>query len=203
MMLSLCQLSLAIDGNRLFDNISVSFLPSAIIHVQGANGSGKTSLLRIIAAIQKPTSGEVFLTQSKLSVYDAIKPYCTYIGHQVGLKLEMSVFQNLKFWSDIYGSTETLAAAIHYFNLHDILHKKCYELSTGNIKKVALSKLLACQSNLWLLDEVDSCLDQQNKVMLQHLLVSKANSGGIVIISSHEEIKIKSAQILNIGDYCA
>ena len=68
-------------------------------------------------------------------------------------------------------------------------------------KKVALAKLIACQSNLWLLDEVESNLDQENKELLRNLIIIKANNGGIILITSHANIDIKSAQIINLEQY--
>lgn len=193
-MLSFHQLKFSIYQKKLFDNLSITFLNSAITYVKGANGCGKTSLLRMIAGIMQPNSGNIFY--KNLNINNIAKPYCTYIGHNLGLKLEMTVFENLKFWSEIYNSVETLDAAIHYFKLYDLLDEKCYTLSSGLQKVVALARLIACQSDLWLLDEVETNLSKENRDLLNNLIVMKANSGGIVLLSSHTENHIKSAQIL-------
>jgi heme exporter protein A len=195
-MLSLEQISLQINNSNLF-NIAFSLLPSCIMYLKGANGSGKTSLLRMIAGIQQPSSGKILFYNQEIC--NLAKPYCNYIGHNLGLKSELKVLDYLKFWSKVYNSTETLEAAIHYFDLFDLLDKKCYELSKGNKKRVELSKLLCCQSDLWLLDEVESNLDDKNSRLLNNLIVSKANNNGIVIISSHLEPTIKSAVVLDLG----
>ena len=202
--LSFYKLSFLINGQDLLNSLSVSFLPSAIVHLYGKNGSGKSSLLKIVAGIQEPTCGFVYFgtpkeEQKLLSPNNAIKPYCVYIGHRLGLKPELTVYENLKFWSEIYNSLETFEASIYYFNLQHILDTKCYELSRGNQQKVALSKLLSCQADLWLLDEVEANLDQQNKELLHNLMVLKANNGGIIINASHGS-PIKSAQILNLDE---
>lgn len=181
----------------------MSFLPSSIVYVRGENGCGKTSLLRIIAAIQKPTGGRVTFGINSKPVFTLNKPHCTYIGHHLGIKQELSVFENIKFWSEIFDSPELISASITYFSLEEILDKKCYELSAGNKKKVALSRLILCPSKLWLLDEVDSNLDQSNKELLLNLIVSHANNGGIAFIASHNPPPIKTAQILNLSDYSA
>ncbi|MFP3012806.1 MAG: ATP-binding cassette domain-containing protein, partial [Rickettsia sp.] len=103
--------------------------------------------------------------------------------------------------STIYDSLEALEASIYYFKLHNILHEKCYKLSAGNQRKVALAKLIACQSNLWLLDEVEANLDQENKELLYNLIILKANNGGVIVATSHSNIDIKTAQIINFKDY--
>jgi heme exporter protein A len=199
-MLSLNQLTYTINDRILFNNISITFLPSSIVYLNGANGCGKTSLLRMIAGIQRPTSGHISYKYNSF-LEESNKPYCTYIGHNLGLKLQLTVFENLKFWSEIYNSLEVLEASIHYFQLQNILDTKCYELSSGNQKKVALSRLLSCQSDLWLLDEVESNLDQKNRDLLNNLIIAKANNNGIILISSHEKALVKSAQFMNIEDY--
>lgn len=194
-MLLLHQLQFNIEQRNLFD-LSITFLPSAITYIKGANGCGKSSLLRMIAGIMQPNSGDILYKNCNIN--NIAKPYCTYIGHNLGLKLEMTVFENLKFWSEIYNSAETLYAAIHYFKLHDLLDEKCYTLSSGLQKVVALSRLIACQSDLWLLDEVETNLSKENRDLLNNLIVMKANSGGIILLSSHNENHIKSAQILQL-----
>ncbi|WP_341791721.1 heme ABC exporter ATP-binding protein CcmA [Rickettsia endosymbiont of Gonocerus acuteangulatus] len=195
-MLSFHQLKFNIYQKQLFDNLSITFLDSAITYIKGANGCGKTSLLRMVAGIMQPSNGNIFYRN--LNINNIAKPYCTYIGHNSGLKLEMTVFENLKFWSEIYNSVETLDAAIHYFKLYDLLDEKCYTLSSGLQKVVALARLIACQSDLWLLDEVETNLSKENRDLLNNLIVMKANSGGIVLLSSHTENHIKSAQILQL-----
>jgi heme exporter protein A len=198
-MLSFERLTFTIEKRNIFSDISISFLPSSIVYLQGANGCGKTSLLRMVANIQNPTRGDILYRTLKCG--DLKKPYCNYIGHNLGLKSQITVLEYLKFWSEVYDSLEALESSIYYFKLHDILYQQCYKLSAGNQKKVALAKLIACQSNLWLLDEVESNLDQENKELLRNLIIIKANNGGIILITSHANIDIKSAQIINLEQY--
>jgi heme exporter protein A len=155
----------------------------------------------MLAGIQLPSSGTITFGRRRIDVRLLKKPYNIYLGHNTAIKSELSVFENIKFWSNLYGSSQSLQAAIHYFNLEEILTQKCYELSAGNQKRVALSRLLACQAPLWLLDEVYSNLDQEGDDLLTRLILSKADSGGIIFVSSHSQPKIKSAQVLNISDY--
>ena len=199
-MLSLHQLTFNIEQRKFFNNLSITFLPSSITCVQGANGCGKSSLLRMIAGIMRPSNGNIYY--KNLNINNIAKPYCTYIGHSLGLKAEMTVFDNLKFWSEIYNSTETLEAAIHYFKLYEILDEKCYTLSSGMQKVVATAKLIACQTDLWLLDEVETNLSKENRELLNNLIVMKANNGGIVLLSSHSKISIKYAQTLQLNTSC-
>lgn len=179
----------------------MTLFPSSIVYLKGKNGSGKTSLLRILAGIQKPTKGMVTYGKEPIPIRKFNKPYCTYIGHKTGLKQELSVMDNLKYWAQIYNSEELVDAAVVYFQLQELVYKKYYELSAGNQKKVALAKLITCQSNFWLLDEVDTNLDEENKKLLMNLIISQADSGGIVFISSHNNPEIKTALTINMSDY--
>lgn len=200
-MLSLNSISINTNNASLIKDMSLSFVQSAIVYLKGTNGSGKTSLLRILAGIQKPSKGYVTLGRKNILIEDFNKPYCTYIGHKTAIKPEFTVFENLHFWSKVYNSEETLNAAIFYFHLEELIDRKCYELSAGERQKVALARLLSCNSNIWLLDEVENNLDTNNKQLLNNLIISKANSGGIIIASSHNEPLVKSALILNLEDY--
>ncbi len=200
-MISLYSLSFFIEKKIFFKDISMSFLPSSIVYLQGKNGSGKTSLLRMLAGIQNPSKGNITFGKESLPISYLSKPYCTYIGHNFALKLELTVLENLEFWAKLYKSESLVNAAIIYFSLQDLLNTKCYELSTGNRKKVALARLITCQSKLWLLDEVDSNLDSDNKKLLLNLIITHADNGGFTFIATHELPAIKTAQILNISEY--
>lgn len=200
-MLSLNSISIETNKISLIKDISISFLPSAIVYLKGDNGSGKTSLLRVIAGIQKPSRGKITLGKNNTAIEDFPKPYCTYIGHKTGINPELTVYENIDFWAKIYNSSEATNAAIFYFRLEEVADTKCYELSAGQRQKVALARLLACSSQIWLLDEVENNLDADNKQLLKNLIISKADSGGIIIASSHNDPSIKSALIINIRDH--
>ena len=200
-MLSTNQLGLSIDNNVVFSDISVTFLPSSITYIMGPNGSGKTSFLRMLGGIQKPSTGIVTMGKKPIKAEALTKPYCLYVGHQNAVKMELTVLENIILWSKFYNSPETVAAALYFFKLNDRADRKCYELSAGNKQKVALSRLLACNSNIWLLDEVDQSLDQENRELLDRLIISKADSGGIILMTTHENPRIKSATIINMTDY--
>jgi heme exporter protein A len=200
-MLSLQSLEFRIHNQIIFQNLSITFLPSSITYINGKNGSGKTSFLRMLAGIQQPSKGSITYGKNSIPIQQFAKPYCTYIGHKTGLKQELSVLDNLRYWAQIYGSEELIDAAIIYFQLQEYAYKKCYELSAGNQKKVALAKLITCQSKFWLLDEVDTNLDTENKKLLLNLIISQADNGGIIILSSHNIPEIKTATTLKMSDY--
>ena len=200
-MISFNALALNIPGKDLFKTLSLSILPSAIIYLHSPNGSGKTSLLRMIAGIQKPSKGKITFGKDNITIDAMPKPYCTYIGHNTALKLDLTILENIKFWANISGTMELIDAAIHYFQLQKLLSCKAYELSAGERKKVALTRLITCPSQLWLLDEVDVNLDKKNQDLLNNLIITKADSGGIIFLTTHNMPAIKTADIINLQEY--
>ena len=197
-MLSLSSVCINTSESELIKNLSVTFLPSSIVYFRGKNGCGKTSLLRAIAGIKGISSGQITFGKNNIILEDLVKPYCVYIGHKTGVKTELTVIENIEFWAKTYNSPELVSAAIFYFKLEDYIHTKCYALSAGQKQRVALAKLLACSSPIWLLDEVENNLDTNSRELLNNLIISKANNGGIIIASSHTEPLIKSALVIDL-----
>lgn len=198
-MLSCNNISLAINDKTLF-HIGFTLFPGSIVVLRGANGSGKSSLLRIIAGLQQATTGEMLFCGMPIDFMP--KPYVNYIGHNIGIKDNLTVLENLSIWSRLYNSEVTLSSAIHYFGLSEMLHDKAHSLSAGNRQKIAIARLLACQADLWLLDEVETHLDDQNQTLLNNVIATKANNGGIVIMSSHSDVKFQNIITINIQDFC-
>ncbi len=177
-MISLNNLSHDIRGKSLFSNISVSIFPGAIVKIIGNNGSGKSTFLRILAGIQNQKSGIIYTDIEKVA----------YIGHNIAVKDDMTVLEQLEFWAAITGDEILIPAAVRYMRIEDILGCYCYRLSSGNKQKVAISRLLVSDAKIWILDEVDSSLDEENLELLKNLIISKTSNGGIVVYSSHTDI---------------
>lgn len=191
-MLTLYELKFAPD-RFLSYNICMTFLPSSITYLNGISKIHNSALLKIIAGIRPVVSGNVIIQTQK--------PYCLYLGSALDLKNNMTVLENLTFWAELYNSLETLEASIRCFELHNILDIRCGALSREEKKRTLLSKLISCQSNIWLLDKIDLNLEPTMKDFVQNLIVAKANNGGIILITNIHEQTIKTAQMLNLEDY--
>ena len=198
-MLCIQDLKLSYNAIELVKSISISFLPGSITYLKGKNGSGKTTLLQTLAGLKSINSGEIKLFG--VNLVDFYKPYCIYLGHNLGLETEMKVIDQIEFWALSYNSPQMIPAAIEFWDLEEILETKISLLSAGQQKRVALSRLTCCHSNLWLLDEPETNLDENNIKFLQHAIISKSQAGGIILLSSHSDNRIKNSQLINISDY--
>ncbi|MBP7189861.1 MAG: heme ABC exporter ATP-binding protein CcmA [Rickettsiaceae bacterium] len=197
--LSCENLSLDIDGVSIFKNLSFSVVNGSITHIIGKNGCGKTSLFRMISSIQPPTSGAIKIDGVEISEIE--KPYVNYMGHNIALKDDLTILENIRLFSALYNSEEMIQSALYYFGIIELQDQKLYNLSAGNKQKVALARLMSCSSDLWLLDEVDSHLDEENRALLYNLIATKANNGGIILMTSHRDILIKNITKIDIEDF--
>jgi heme exporter protein A len=174
-------------------------LPGSLLYLMGPNGVGKTTLLRIIATLNLPAAGDITFRGQSLKAFE--HPPVNYIGHTLGIKAELTVMENILYWARSLEAELALQAAIAYLGLESFLEHKCSELSSGERKKVALSRLLLSRAPIWLLDEIETNLDDNNLGLLHHLINAKISAGGLVLISSHIAPKNPKCQILNLKDY--
>ena len=190
-------LYLKYESKQIFDKVSITLLPGAITVLSGKNGSGKTSLLRMLGGII-PIAGDSKILIDGHKISEVQKPYLNFIEHQTAVLDHLTVLENLTFWAKAYGSELLILSALSYFNLLEFIDSKCLELSVGNKKKVALARLVCCQSDLWLLDEVEVNLDEENRNLLYNLIAIKSNNGGIIVMSSHSKLPFENPIVINL-----
>lgn len=202
-MLSCTNLTLKNNDGYVFKDVNFTLLPTSLAVVRGGNGSGKTSLLKVIIGLISQTKGEVFWNNININEdLNAFRQNVTYIGHGVALKPELTVMENLNFWCKIYKGEELLNAALQYFNLTNILDVPVSALSAGWQRRVDLVRLLLAKANLWLLDEPEINLDQEAKELLTNLVQVRIRDGGVVVIASHNFDDLTNANYINIEDFC-
>tara|TARA_Y100000590_G_scaffold242617_3_gene272681 strand:- start:11382 stop:11987 length:606 start_codon:yes stop_codon:yes gene_type:complete len=188
-----------IRGNKLlFKNINFKLNNKELLIIKGANGSGKTSLLRILSGLLSPISGSVIFNKKdvNLSKEEYFKHF-DYIGHENAIKNSLTVKENLKFYIKIRKNLNeiNLEKAVKTFNLKNLLDIKVENLSSGEKRRVTLSKLLLSKSKIWFLDEPTNGLDKKNTLNFLEILKKHLRFNGIAIIASHDEIKIKNRSI--------
>ena len=186
--------------------LGLVMMPGSLLVLRGGNGSGKTSLIRAIAGLLPLQSGQVRWqpkseTTEVLRDKDAVKNRLHYIGHDNALKAELSVYENLAYWAHMYDGALLIPPALHYFGLTGFAERRLGSLSAGWQRRVALARLLAISSTIWLLDEPANNLDVEGEGLLNALIASRCNNGGMVILSSHQPCAISHAQELWMEDF--
>jgi heme exporter protein A len=205
-MLTIDNINYSKNQQKLFSSLGFTIGLGSSLVIKGENGSGKTSLLRIIAGLNNlentGCSGEILwnnenINNIKQDFYSDVQ----YLGHKNFLKQDLTIIDNLNFFASLTDSKILIPSAIRYFNLDNITHKKINQLSMGMQKRVLLAKLLCCPATIWLLDEPSSNLDEKGKELLFNLISTRIKEQGIVIIASHDDLFDKISGTLNLQDF--
>ena len=188
-----------IRGNKLlFKNLNFKINNKELLVIKGANGSGKTTLLKILSGLLKPISGSIIINKKNINILkDEYFKYFEYIGHENAIKTALTVRENLNFYLKIKRNlaTKNFEKAIKIFNLKNLLDIKVENLSSGEKRRVSLSRLILSNSKIWFLDEPTNGLDKINTVNFFKILKQHLKFNGLAIVASHDDIKIKNKNI--------
>ena len=190
-------------GDRLiFAGLSCRASAGGALLVIGANGSGKSSLLRVLATLLMPTAGR--LLWDGVPVAETLPRYrCAihYLGHLDALKPALSPRETLLFWAAQRGAwPEHVEPALAAFGLEAIADWPCRWLSAGQRRRVALARLVAAPAPVWLLDEPTAALDRDGEERLAAALAAHRAGGGIAVIATHAPIAAEDAATLAIDE---
>ena len=188
-----------IRGNKLlFKNLNFKLFSGELLLIKGANGSGKTSLLKILSGLLKPISGSIIVNKKDMNLLkDEYFKYFEYVGHENAIKSALTVRENLNFYLKIKKdlTKRNFEKSIKIFNLKNLLDVKIENLSSGEKRRVSLSRLILSNSKIWFLDEPTNGLDKINTLNFFKILKQHLQFNGLAIIASHDEIKIKNKNI--------
>lgn len=186
-------------GRELFAALDVALAPGEILQVEGDNGTGKTSLLRILAGLLEPSAGQVRWRGDAIrELRDVYHAQLVYIGHRDGLKAELTPRENLAFAVALSGHApkQTIAAALEHLGLNTHADDPVAQLSAGQRRRVALARLLLIPASLWLLDEPFTALDQTSIARVEALLHAHVQAGGLAVVSTHRALHIPCRRLL-------
>ena len=202
-MLLINNLSFFRDENLIFENLNLSLGNGQITQIRGKNGSGKTTFLKVILNIVKSKTGEIFwegqnVNKNIFNFYNQI----TYIADHNTSSRKLSVLDNINFWKGLSSSNlsndETLLL-LETFNLKKYLNTETMYLSSGEVKKLELLRLILEQKKIWILDEPYNHLDESSIEILNQTFVDHTNNAGIILFASHYNPAVNNLEILEFS----
>lgn len=198
-MLAVNHLSIIRDDLPLFESLSFRLQAGDILQIEGENGAGKTSLLRVIAGLGKSGSGEVLWQGEPIAHQrDVYHQSMLFIGHLTGVKRELTALENLRFYQTIAGkpcSDDELMRVLAKVGLVGREDVVVAHLSAGQQRRVALARLWLSDHLLWILDEPFAAIDAKGIKVLEALFVKHAQQGGMVLLTTHQALPSQHAML--------
>ena len=184
-------------GRLVFRELSFEIPAGRFLVVEGPNGSGKTSLLRVLAGFIPPADGSVVVKLGAAEVSDAEErsKHIGWIGHQDAAKPQLTPSESLDFFAGLYAGPTDTGDVLAYVGLSRVAGVPCQYLSAGQKKRLALARLQVCGRSLWLLDEPFASLDEDGRRLTVQLISEHCGAGGIVIAATHEAIPLEGGRL--------
>ncbi|HBO37250.1 MAG TPA: heme ABC transporter ATP-binding protein CcmA [Pasteurellaceae bacterium] len=203
--LQIKQLACQRGDNILFTGVTLNWQSGDFVQIEGHNGIGKTSLLRILVGLAQPLEGEVRWNSEAISkCREEYYHDLLYLGHQAGIKPELTVWENLQFYQKISHcrqGSEALWDVVEKIGLLGREDIVASQLSAGQQKRIALARLWLSNASLWVLDEPFTAIDKNGVQALTELFERQVKKGGIVILSSHQEVPSDLLQKVRLDNY--
>lgn len=180
---------------EIFSNINLHVAAGEVWQILGVNGSGKSSLLYILAGLLPAYSGNVKFLDQSIENNLTYKTQLAFLGHKIALRFGLSVLENLQLALRLKNKNLIgVEKILELLNISALKNKYVDELSQGQKQKVALARILLSQASIWILDEPFNAVDQAGIDLLLELIESHAKQGGIAIFTSHQAVRFKSME---------
>lgn len=183
-------LGVARGGVTVLEGVGFRLSPGQVLVLRGANGIGKTTLLRTLAGLQVAVAGTV------------VAPEVAYGAHADGLKAMLTVTENLAFWASVNG-VGGVEAALGAMNLHALRHRRAADLSAGQKRRLGLARLMVTGRRVWLLDEPTVSLDVASVALFGAVLRGHLGQGGSAVIATHIDLGLAEAVTLDLTPFKA
>jgi heme exporter protein A len=185
--------------NLLFENLSFELNSGEVLKISGPNGSGKTSLMKILAGLNSFETGSIKYDDTKINSEKYNLDFL-YLGHLAALSPELSCLENLKYTAHLGNNNINLDFydALTQVGLENFENELVGKLSAGQRKRIALSLLFITQSKVWLLDEPFSALDSKAIKIIETRIEDHCSTGGLCILTTHQECNIKNIKEISL-----
>ena len=194
MSLTFSNLGCAKGGRQLFANVNCTLGAGQWLYVTGANGVGKTSLLRMVCGLASIESGDILWNGLSIQrQHELYRQDLCYLGHLNALQESMTVIENLMFSAALGGiapNTSQTRDVLARFGLRGRSQQLVRHLSQGQKRRVALSRLALSPARLWVLDEPYVAMDEAGIQMLADLIAAHLNQGGLAVLTSHQRVAV-------------
>ncbi|TAI64894.1 heme ABC exporter ATP-binding protein CcmA [Bradyrhizobium sp. Leo170] len=181
-------------GREVFSGLDFAASSGEALAITGPNGSGKTSLLRVIAGLLMPSDGAITLDGGAAELTVAEQAH--YLGHRDALKPALSVLENLSFWRDFLGGeSDDAGRCLASVGLDHATHLPAAYLSAGQRRRLSIARLLVARRPVWLLDEPTSALDTKGQDLFVNLMRDHLAGGGILIAATHTPLGIDAREM--------
>ena len=187
-------------GDReLFSGLDLAISAGDILYVAGPNGSGKTSLLRILAGLSEPAEGRIAWDGEPLrTVAHEYRESLLFLGHTAGVKLELSATENLRVAMSLARGrvgTARIHEVLEALDLYGFEDVAAATLSAGQRRRIALARLLLTAAPLWILDEPFTSLDRAGIELVGGLVSPHLRNGGMVVATSHQPLELGTGAV--------
>ena len=191
-----------IRGQRvLFTDLNLTIGAGEILHIQGSNGSGKTSLLRILCGTSQPDNGTVLWQSEDIrTCRSTYYEHLAYIGHNNGIKLELTPSENLSCLAAIKGfaADSQIDLALTQSGLSRDCDIPCIHLSAGQRRRVAIAWLFMTQASIWILDEPLTAIDQDGIDIARNRFSQHLEGGGLIVLTGHQHLQFEGRKIKSL-----
>ena len=201
-MLLINNLSFSRNSITIFENLNLSLSSRSITQIRGKNGSGKTSLLQVILNILECKTGEIFWEGKdiKKNIFNFYNETTFIMDHNTCTR-KLTVLDNINFWSGLSSSKLTnneIILLLETFNIEKYQNTKTMYLSSGEIKKLELLRLILEQKKLWILDEPYNHLDDFSIQILNQTFIDHIKKDGVILFTSHLNPSIDNLEVVDL-----
>jgi heme exporter protein A len=190
------------DERILFDKLCFEIKAGEVLQIEGQNGSGKTTLLRILSGLLDAFEGNLLWKQKPLDeVREDYYQAMLYVGHLAGVKAALSPEENLAWMMRLspHLNKLTIYQALEKVGLYGFEDVPCHSLSAGQQRRVGLARLYLSSAPLWILDEPFTALDKKGVAEKEALIAEHVSRGGMVILTTHHELKIPNQSVRSLN----